>query len=70
MKNSSEFENFDQTMRKLMNVPHSEIKAKLDEEKAEKKARPKKRGRPTSCLKRWTYQAPAMPDGKGASLNC
>jgi hypothetical protein len=48
MKNSSEFENFDQTMRKLMNVPHSEIKAKLDAEKAEKKARPKKRGRPLS----------------------
>ena len=40
----SEFENFDRTMRKLMQVPHSEIKAKLDAEKAEKKhkSKPKK----------------------------
>jgi hypothetical protein len=46
MKNS-EFENFDQTMRKLISVPHGEIKAQLDAEKAQKaKRNPKKRGRP------------------------
>lgn len=42
MKRTKEFENFDATMRKLMSVPHSEIKVKLDEEKAAKKAKPKK----------------------------
>ena len=41
-KQSEEFENFDSTMRKLMSVPHDEIKAALDEEKREK-ARKKKR---------------------------
>jgi len=46
MKNSNEFDNFDRTMRQLINVPHTEIKAKLDAEKAEKRKRPKKRGRP------------------------
>jgi len=46
MKHNTEFENFDQTMRKLMTVPHSEIKARLDAEKVEKAKRPKKRGRP------------------------
>lgn len=46
MKNSEEFVNFDRTMRELMKVPHSEIKAKLDAEKAERNKRPKKRGRP------------------------
>lgn len=39
---SQEFENFDRTMRDLMKVPHSEIKAKLDAEKAAKK---KKKGK-------------------------
>jgi hypothetical protein len=33
----TEFEKFDQTMRKLIAVPHSEIKAKLEAEKAAKK---------------------------------
>jgi hypothetical protein len=42
----NEFENFDQTMRKLMQVSHSEIKAVLDAEKTEKNKRPKKKGRP------------------------
>ena len=46
LKNSEEFVNFDRTMRALMKVPHSEIKAALDAEKAEKAKRPKKRGRP------------------------
>jgi len=39
---ASEFENFDRTMRELLKVPHGEIKAKLEEEKA-KKLRNKKR---------------------------
>lgn len=41
MTNSKEFQNFDKTMRRLMAVPHSEIKAKLDAEKANKKRRPR-----------------------------
>ena len=32
----NEFENFDRTMRDLMSVPHDEIKAALDAEKAAK----------------------------------
>jgi hypothetical protein len=36
MKHKSEFENFDNTMRQLVKVPHSEIKAKLEAEKVEK----------------------------------
>jgi len=31
---NKEFEKFDRTMRKLISVPHSEIKAKLEAEKA------------------------------------
>ena len=44
MNKDSEFERFDQTMRQLMKVPHEEIKAKLDAEKAakEKKRKAKK----------------------------
>lgn len=38
---SEEFERFDNTMRKLIKVPHSKIKTKLDEEKAAKKRKPK-----------------------------
>lgn len=34
---SSEYDNFDSTMRKLIRVPHSELKAKLDAEKRAKK---------------------------------
>jgi hypothetical protein len=41
MNNKSDFEKFDATMRKLMQVPHSELKAKLDAEKAAKKRKPK-----------------------------
>ncbi len=40
---SREFENFDNTMRQLMKVPHSEIKAALDAEKAAKKKRKTKK---------------------------
>jgi len=38
---NQEFENFDRTMRKLIKVPHSTIKAKLKAEKAAKKRKPK-----------------------------
>ncbi len=34
---SKEFKNFDNMMRELLKVPHSEIKAKLDAEKQAKK---------------------------------
>lgn len=44
MKNA-EFEKFDSTMRKLISVPHSEIKAKLDAEKAEKSKKKKESGK-------------------------
>lgn len=36
MKNENEYEKFDSTMRKLLTVSHSIIRAKLDAEKAEK----------------------------------
>jgi hypothetical protein len=45
-RDNSEFDNFDRTMRALVKVPRSEIKAQLDAEKTEKAKRPKKRGRP------------------------
>jgi hypothetical protein len=41
MKRTQEFENFDRTMRKLISVPHSTLKTKLDAEK-EAKARKRK----------------------------
>ena len=40
--NSEEFQKFDSTMRRLIKVPHSQIKAKLDAERAAKKRKPKK----------------------------
>jgi hypothetical protein len=42
MKKNDEFENFDRTMRQLIKVPHSVIKAKLDAEKKAKGRKPKK----------------------------
>ena len=39
---SKEFSKFDETMKKLMSVSHSEIKAKLDAEKGAKKRKSKK----------------------------
>jgi hypothetical protein len=42
MKNQ-EFNNFDRTMRDLMKVPHEEIKAELDAEKAQKPKRKAKK---------------------------
>ncbi len=41
-KQSSEFENFDKTIRGLLSVPYSELQKKLEEEK-EAKARHKKK---------------------------
>ena len=40
---SKEYDNFDRTMHDLMSVPHSEIKAALDAEKAEKATKKKRR---------------------------
>jgi hypothetical protein len=47
---ATEFDNFDRTMQELLKVPHSEIKAKLDAEKAEKQKQ--KRKPKTSALDR------------------
>ena len=41
-KDTSEYDNFDHMMQKLIKVPHSDIKAKLDAEKAAKKRKPKR----------------------------
>lgn len=43
MKHTTEFDNFDRAMRELLKVPHSEIKAKLGEEKAAKKRKKSKK---------------------------
>jgi len=43
---NKEYENFDRTMREIIKVPHSEIKAKLDAEKA---ARKRKKSRKSSA---------------------
>jgi hypothetical protein len=43
MKKATEYETFEHTMRDLMKVPHSEIKSKLDEEKAAKKRKKAKK---------------------------
>lgn len=43
----TQFDKFDETMKELLKVPHSEIKAKLDAEKAAKARKlrpPKKKG--------------------------
>jgi len=42
-KQSSEFGRFDKTMRGLLEVPHAEIKAKLDAEKVAKKRKKSKK---------------------------
>lgn len=47
-KQSDEFANFDRTMRDLMKVPHSEIKAALDAEKAEKQSKKRKAKKPSA----------------------
>jgi hypothetical protein len=45
---STEFKNFDRTMRDLMKVPHDEIKAALDDEKAAKKKKKWKAKKPSA----------------------
>jgi hypothetical protein len=47
-KPNEEFENFDRTMRDLMSVPHDEIKAALDAEKAEKQKKKRKAKKPSA----------------------
>jgi hypothetical protein len=51
MDSKNEFERFDRTMKELIKVPHSVIKAKLDEEKAAKRLK-KRRARKPSVLGR------------------
>ena len=46
MKKNKEYENFERTMTELLKVPHSEIKAKLDAEKAAKKRKKFKKEKP------------------------
>jgi hypothetical protein len=46
---STEFENFDRTMRQLMSVPHSDIKAALDAEKAAKAKKKKRKAKKPSA---------------------
>ena len=49
MKNDSqEFDNFDHTMRDLMKVPHSEIQAELEKEKAAKTQKKRKVKEPSA----------------------
>jgi len=55
---SQEYERFDKVMRALMTVPHSEVKARLDAEKADK-LRPSI-GRQNGCL---CYAADFLPLG-------
>lgn len=43
---TGDFEQFKTFMRRLMRVPHSEVKAKLDAEEEARKSRPKRPGRP------------------------
>ena len=47
-KDSPEFQNFDRTMRDLMSVPHDDIKAALDAEKAEKQKKKRKAKKPSA----------------------
>jgi hypothetical protein len=46
VKKKSEYENFSQLVDKVLSVPHSEIKAKLD---AEKRAKKRKKSRKSSA---------------------
>ena len=48
MKQESEFENFDRTMRDLIKVSHDEIKAELDAEKAAKPQKRKTKKKPAT----------------------
>lgn len=46
---TKEYENFDRTMRDLMSVPHDEIKAALDAERAAKKKKKKRKAKKSSA---------------------
>ena len=46
MKKQDEYDTFDRTMRELIKVPHSAVKAKLD---AEKRAKKRKKSRKSSA---------------------
>jgi hypothetical protein len=46
---NTQFENFDRTMRQLMSVPHSDIKAALDAEKADKQKKKKRKAKKPSA---------------------
>jgi hypothetical protein len=48
MGTSREFEKFDQTMKALMAIPHSQIKAALEEEKREKQKKKRKAKKPSA----------------------
>lgn len=48
---STEFENFDKTMRGLLSVPHSELQKKLEEEKQAKAKQKKKRSTSTASVR-------------------
>ena len=45
MSDKTEYENFDRMMQKLIKVPHSKIKAKLEAEKEERNIKKGKRDR-------------------------
>ena len=47
-RNNDQFDNFDRTMRELISVPHSEIKAALDAEKAAKQKKKRKAKKPSA----------------------
>jgi hypothetical protein len=49
VKNNPQFDNFDRTMRDLISVPHSEIKAALEAEKAAKKRKKKRKAKKPSA---------------------
>jgi hypothetical protein len=48
-EDNPEFVNFDRTMRELISVPHSEIKAALDAEKAANKRKKKRKAKKPSA---------------------
>ncbi len=46
-QSTNEYEQFDRTMRELLKVPHREIKAQIDAEKAAKKKKKNERKKRT-----------------------
>jgi hypothetical protein len=45
VKTESEFDRFKQFVKRVISVPHSEVKAKLDAEKRQREAKKKKRAK-------------------------